>query len=132
MLHTIERGSGPGVLLIHGAGPDSEQWTEIVEDLARDHHVVAYNRRGYPGSGEPVQDWDTHVADAIELIESHHLAPAIVVGHSAGAIPATGVAAQRPELVDRLVLFDPILHAQKRPTFQLMRVVMKVQRLKKR
>ena len=132
MLRTIDRGSGPSVLLIHGAGPDLDQWSDVVDDLARDHHVVAYNRRGYPGSGEPTDNWDTHIDDAVELIESMGLAPAIVVGHSAGAIVAAGVAAKRPDLVQRVVLLDPILHGQKRPTFKLIQTVVKVQRLRKR
>jgi len=132
MLRTIDRGEGPAVLLIHGAGPDADQWTEVIDDLARDHRVVAYNRRGYPGSGEPVDDWDRHIDDAIELVEANDLAPATVVGHSAGAIVAAGVAAKRPELVKRVVLCDPIVHAQKRPTFKLIRTVMTVQRLKKK
>jgi pimeloyl-ACP methyl ester carboxylesterase len=132
VLHVVERGTGPGVLLIHGAGPSADQWTEVIDDLAADHHVVAYNRRGYPGSGDPIESWDTHIDDAIGLIEERGLAPAIVAGHSAGSIVAAGVAARRPELVARTVLLDPILFAQKRPTVKLIATVIKVQRLKKK
>jgi pimeloyl-ACP methyl ester carboxylesterase len=132
MLQTFDKGTGPAVLLIHGAGPDGTMWSDVVDRLASDHRVVAYNRRGYPGSGEPVTDWDTHIGDAIGLIETHELARVIVVGQSAGTIVAAGVAARRPELVERVILFDPILHGQKRPTFRLIRTVMQVQRLKKR
>src|SRR2546430_15719402 len=123
MLKTIERGTGPAVLLIHGAGPDASTWEDVIADLSRDHRVVAYNRRGYPGSGEPVKDWGTHIDDAIRLIEEDGLAPATVVGHSAGAIPAAGVAGRRPDLVARVILFDPIVRGQKRPTFTLIRTV---------
>jgi pimeloyl-ACP methyl ester carboxylesterase len=132
VLKVIERGSGPSVVLIHGAGPDAEQWGEVIDDLAADHRVVAYNRRGYPESGEPVTNWVPHIEDAIGLIEDRGLAPATVVGHSAGTVVAFGVAARQPELVRRLVAFDPILHAQRRPTFTLIRTVLKVQRLRKR
>ncbi|MFL5823234.1 MAG: alpha/beta fold hydrolase [Solirubrobacteraceae bacterium] len=132
MLPYIEQGSGPAVLLIHGAGPDRDQWGGVMAELASDHRVVAYNRRGYAGSGEPVQDWDTHIGDAIELLEAGGVGRAKVVGHSAGTIVAVGVAARRPELVERLIAFDPILYGQKRPTFRLIQTVLKVQRLRKR
>ena len=132
MLETTDRGSGPGVLLIHGAGPDATMWDDVAADLAADHRVVAYNRRGYPGSGEPVGDWNVHIEDAIGLIQDKGLAPATLVGQSAGTIVAAGVAAKRPDLVARVVLFDPIIHGQKRVTFKLIRTVMKVQRLKKK
>src|SRR6478672_397572 len=98
MLRTIEQGSGRGVLLIHGNGPDGSSWQGVVDDLARDHHVVAYDRRGYDGDA-PAADWNVHISDAIEMIETHSLAPAIVAASSAGCIIAAGVAMQRPDLV---------------------------------
>ena len=131
MLDTIEQGTGPSVLLIHGAGPDGEQWRAVIDDLSADHRVVAYNRRGYPGSGEPAADWGTHIDDAIEVIEGRDLSPATVVGHSAGTVVAAGVAVRRPELCGRLVMFDPILHAQKRPTLKLIVTFVSVQRQRK-
>src|SRR5436305_9227673 len=112
MLQTIEKGSGPSVLLIHGAGPDASTWASVMDALMSDHRVIAYNRRGYPGSGGAVPDWGVHIDDAIGLIESMNAAPATVAGASAGCIVAAGVAARRPELVEKVVLFDPIVRGQ--------------------
>src|SRR5205807_10155866 len=73
----------------------------------------------------------THIDGAIEVIEGQDLSPATVVGHSAGTVVAAGVAVRRPELCGRLVMFDPILHAQKRPTLKLIVTFVSVQRQRK-
>lgn len=127
MLQFVERGEGPRVLLIHGAGPDADQWGAVADDLAADHRVVAYNRRGYGGAGEPVKDWARHIDDALELIDAG-TEPVTVVGHSAGSIVASGAAVKRPEMTRALVLLDPILFAQRRPTLSLLRTVRRFQR----
>lgn len=115
-LNVFDQGTGPPVLLIHGVGSTGEMWARDVEPLAERFRIVTYNRRGYPGSGESPGDWAGHAADAAALIESLDLAPAAVVGYSGGAIAALWVALNRPELVERLVLVDPVVHVSKSVT----------------
>lgn len=42
-------GSGPVVLLIHGIGDDSSTWGPNLDDLARDHTVLAPDLLGHGG-----------------------------------------------------------------------------------
>ena len=112
-LKVFDQGDGPPVLLIHGVGSTGELWASDIEPLTDRFRVVTYNRRGYPGSGESPGDWAAHGSDAAALIEALELAPAAVVGYSGGAIAALWVALNRPELVERLVLVDPVVHATK-------------------
>jgi len=69
--------------------------------------VVALDLRGHGRS-----EWaDTYTAsamadDVVAAIESLHLAPSHLVGHSMGGMVALLVAARRPDLVDRLVVID--------------------------
>lgn len=112
-LNVFDQGAGPPVLLIHGVGSTGEMWASDIEPLADRFRIATYNRRGYPGSGESPGDWAGHGADAAGLIEALDLAPAVVVGYSGGAIAALWVALNRPELVERLVLVDPVVHATK-------------------
>lgn len=115
-LNVFDQGSGPPVLLIHGAGSTGEMWARDLEPLADRFRIITYNRRGYPGSGESPGDWEGHGRDASELIESLGVGPVPVAGYSAGAIAALWVALNRPELVERLVLLDPVVHGSKTVT----------------
>ena len=46
--HVQESGTGPLILLIHGAGGATHSWRDILPDLARNFHVVALD---LPGQG---------------------------------------------------------------------------------
>jgi pimeloyl-ACP methyl ester carboxylesterase len=53
-----EAGDGPALLLIHGAGPESRGWGATFDDLAADHRVIAFDRRGFGKSlDQPLVDW---------------------------------------------------------------------------
>jgi pimeloyl-ACP methyl ester carboxylesterase len=107
-LFYTESGKGPTLLLVHGAGHDSQAWSPSLEDLARDHRVVAYDRRGYGGSsGAPlVGGWRQHGEDAAEIIAKLGSAPIVVAGWSGGGNVALHLGAEHPDLVRSLVLAE--------------------------
>ena len=54
----LERGAGAPLVLVHGFTANIERaWVEtgIVENLARDHRVIALDLRGHGKSGKPHQ-----------------------------------------------------------------------------
>jgi 3-oxoadipate enol-lactonase len=113
-LYYKEAGKGPPLLLIHGSGLDADGWGPVFDDLAQDHRVIAYDRRGFSRSRhDPIADWRRHADDAASLIEALELAPAAVVGWSAGGIVAVDLAVHDPQLVGALVLCEPVLHGRK-------------------
>jgi pimeloyl-ACP methyl ester carboxylesterase len=115
-----EAGEGPVVLLIHGSGPDSRAWGQTFDDLAVDHRVIAYDRRGYGESlDQPLTDWHGHGEDAAELLRVLEAAPASVVGWSGGATVALDLAVNHPELVKSLVLAESSLYGKRKPTVSL-------------
>jgi pimeloyl-ACP methyl ester carboxylesterase len=121
-------GEGPPVLLIHGSGADGDLWSSVdIDGLALDHRVIAYNRRGYPGSGEPAQDWVRHRDDAAALLGELDAQPATVMGFSAGGIVAIDLAVNRPQLVSALVLIDPAIYTRKYLTPSLARMFVTAQ-----
>ena len=93
--------------MIHGSGIDSDAWGPIFDDLARDHRVIAYDRRGYTRSrAEPVGDWRRHADDGAALLRALEAVPATVAGWSGGANVAAGMAVWHPAAVAALVALE--------------------------
>lgn len=102
-LRYIVAGEGEPVLLIHGLGASLHlQWTApgVLEELAKDHRVVAYDNRGHGRSGKP-HDTEKYggdmVADAVRLLDHLGIDRAHIVGYSMGAIIADKLLADHPE-----------------------------------
>lgn len=115
-----ERGTGDGILLVHGTG--GNVWGELPDLFAADGRVVNYDRRSFGASTHPpTKDLSQHSRDAAALIEALELGPATVVGHSMGGVISLDLALHRPELVSTLILVEPPLHFAKHPTPSMMR-----------
>ena len=103
-LYVETTGSGPPVLLLHGAAGSSRTygWLEL-----EGRTTVRMDFRGHGASSRTpgrylIQDY---VDDALSVLSE----PAFVVGHSLGGVAAWMAAQQRPELVTELFLEDPPL-----------------------
>ncbi len=100
-------GSGPGLLLLHGLMGRGTTWAATAAWLTKYYHVVAIDQRGHGWSDKP-DDYSNaaYVRDAASAIQKLGLEPAVVIGHSMGAVNAWVLAAQHPRLVSGLVLED--------------------------
>ncbi len=105
------RGRGHPLLLIHGGGEDADMLATQAESLAASgFEVITYDRRGTGRSGR--EDWpgsgaDQHADDAAGLLRVLAIGPAIVVGVSSGGVIALNLAARHPELLERIVAWEP-------------------------
>jgi pimeloyl-ACP methyl ester carboxylesterase len=107
------RGLGPPLLLIHGGGEDASMLAAQADGLAvAGFGVVSYDRRGTRRSGR--DQWpsrtaaaDQHADDAAALIEALDIGPATVLGVSSGGVIALRLAASHPEVVGRVVAWEP-------------------------
>lgn len=111
-------GEGPPLVLVHGSATDLTTWDGVTANLARDHRVIAYDRRGYGQSRHrPVRDHRVHARDLAAVLERVAGKPAAVVGWSSGGNIALAIAAHRPELFTALVVveapFHGLLHADR-------------------
>ncbi|MEU2181922.1 alpha/beta fold hydrolase [Streptomyces thermolilacinus] len=100
---------GGGVLLLHGLMGRAAHWAETARWLSQRYRAVALDQRGHGQSGKPAAGpytREAYVADAAAAIEQLGLAPVTVIGHSMGALTAWQLAAERPDLVNAVVISD--------------------------
>jgi 2-(acetamidomethylene)succinate hydrolase len=106
-----ERGSGPAVVLVHGTASTRTIWAEVRDALGDELRTIAYDRRAYGESGAPEGYAGTtvpeHGDDLIALLRGLDLAPALLCGHSFGAMTCLDVIVREPELVHAAVLVEP-------------------------
>src|SRR5262249_6102930 len=99
----FEAGNGPTIALLHGLGGAAANGTVVAPPLAERYRVPVPDLPGHGGSSAlpaPVETLDPY-ADRVAAVLP---GPAVLVGHSLGAVVALRLAARRPELVRGLVL----------------------------
>jgi pimeloyl-ACP methyl ester carboxylesterase len=99
---------GPPLWLFHGMARRWQDFAPLLDSLASLWSVRAADHRGHGQSSHApgcyfVRDY---IADAATLVGEGE-EPAVLVGHSLGALVALGVAASDPESVRAIVLLDP-------------------------
>ncbi|MGP9790329.1 alpha/beta fold hydrolase [Roseinatronobacter sp. NSM] len=109
-VRALVAGQGTPVLLIHGVGLCAEAWAPQFDAFAADHRVIAVDMPGHGASdrlpGTPVLA--DFVAWAAQVIMALDCGPVAVVGHSMGALIATGLAVEHPQLVSCAALLNPV------------------------
>ncbi|SFR17906.1 alpha/beta fold hydrolase [Poseidonocella sedimentorum] len=120
-VHAHVAGTGPTIILIHGASGNARDFTfSLVEDLARDYRVIAFDRPGLgwtdrlPGTTGALNTDHESAADQARLLDAAARAlgveRAVVVGHSYGGAVALAWALEAPERVAGLALFAAPSH----------------------
>ena len=102
---------GPPLVLLHGVTGRWQAWLSVMPDLAVRWRLFALDLRGHGRSGRAAGAYRImdYAADVIALLRRQAGEPAVVVGHSLGAIIAIAVAAEAPDAVRAVVLEDPPL-----------------------
>ncbi|MEV0343370.1 alpha/beta hydrolase [Nocardia sp. NPDC050713] len=109
-VHRFGPASGPTVLALHGLTGHGHRWAALAAEHLPEVRVVAPDLRGHGRSTSlPPWDFETIVADLVELLAAEADGPVLVVGHSFGGAVGVHLAARHPELVRGLVLLDPAI-----------------------
>ncbi len=97
-------------VIVHGVYDGGWRWRDVRRYLEGDSHAVytptltGYGERSHLAS--PAINLDTHIQDAVNVLEYEDLNQVVLVGHSYGGMVITGVADRVPRRLRQLVYLD--------------------------
>jgi pimeloyl-ACP methyl ester carboxylesterase len=106
--------TGPPLVLLHGNTGNWQGWEIFLPHLTPQWHLYACDLRGHGKSGRVADRYrlTDYVQDIVAFLDHQVSEPAVLLGHSLGALTVIGAAAQLPTRVRALVLLDPPLCAR--------------------
>jgi N-formylmaleamate deformylase len=110
-LHYYRTGeiNNPPVLIVPGVTDMGIGYSRVARALANDYDVITYDKRGH-GYSEKLEagyTFEDHATDLVDLISALDVERPRVIAHSGGAAAAIIAAANDPNLMAGLILYDP-------------------------
>jgi pimeloyl-ACP methyl ester carboxylesterase len=112
----VEAGEGPTLLLIHGYLASHVCWEDALPALGSTFHVIVPDLPGFGDSEKPSPSrypysFDAFAESLVDLVAALDLGRVSVCGHGLGGAVALTMAADHPDVVDRLILVSPHVYA---------------------
>jgi len=101
-------GDGPWMVFPHGGEGTRIHWLQQVAFFRHHYRCLTYDIRGFGSSppGQPHRSDNPMRDDLLGLLDHVGVDRAILIGHSMGGLPASGIAQCHPERVTGLVMSD--------------------------
>jgi len=110
--------NGAPVVLLHGVSSRWQPFQPLLPVLAEKYPVYALDLRGHGRSSHTpgAYNLDDFTRDVYQFLIHQVQAPAVIYGHSLGALVAINLAAQQPQMMRALILGDPPFYYHDTPT----------------
>jgi pimeloyl-ACP methyl ester carboxylesterase len=110
-MHYVRGGSGDPLVIVHGGWDSWFAWRQIAPALAEDRTVILPALRGLAGTTKASDGYDADNLgdDLYQLLRGLGHEPYTLVCHDFGAVACYALAAQHPEAVERLGVFEMVL-----------------------
>ena len=106
-LHVSIQGQGEPLIILHGLFGTLENWGGQIKTLAENHQVYAVDLRNHGRSPhDNDMSYTAMAADIAELMDTHGLKSAHILGHSMGGKAAMQLAMTQPERIRQLIIVD--------------------------
>jgi esterase len=106
-LHVQRLGKGYPFIILHGLYGSGENWLTIAKNLSGICEVFLVDQRNHGRSPHSDQhNYQLLASDLLEMMNSHDLSKAVILGHSMGGKAAMWFAAQNPSRINRLIIAD--------------------------
>ena len=126
-ISTMQAGSGPALVAIHGLGGTKGSFLPTLAELAGDFRVIALDLPGFGDSDKPLRaryDASYFARVVVGLLDALELERAHLVGNSLGGRVALELGLAHGERVERLVLLcSALAWRRQRPLVPLMRLL---------
>ena len=109
ILHYIDEGTGPVLLMVHGNPTWSFAWRHLVNGLGGSFRVIAIDHLGCGFSEKPDADvytLDFHIRRLTQLVEQLDLTNITLFAHDWGGAIGMGCVGRMPDRFDRFVLMN--------------------------
>lgn len=110
LMHYVEAGTGPAVILLHGFPETWYAWRHQIAPLAKQYRVIVPDLRGYGATGKPVAGYDKRsmANDIRALMQALGIDKAAIIGHDRGARVGTRFAKDHPDATTCFAALDNI------------------------
>ncbi len=112
-MHALVSGdpeADPAIVFVHANGFNARTYLPLLQPLADTYDVMSLDLRGHGRTDLPTQErgknWYVFREDLIKVL-SGFSTPPVLIGHSMGGTSSLLAAAKRPDLVSRVIAFDP-------------------------
>ncbi|GAA4605419.1 pimeloyl-ACP methyl ester carboxylesterase [Actinoplanes octamycinicus] len=103
---TVTEGAGPPILILHAGMNDETAWRRVAARLTARFLVVRVRRRRYRMDLDPPPGLAAETADAVAVARTLGR-PALLVGHSSGAVVALEALLAGPDAFAGAILYEP-------------------------